>query len=59
MRWLLEYLTYGEQAAMEVLIQHFEPHLQNWGEFDRLLKEHQHNPKDESLAGKTAAQSLL
>ncbi|XP_020522820.1 auxin transport protein BIG [Amborella trichopoda] len=53
---ILPCLTYGEQAAMEVLIQHFEPHLQNWGEFDRLQKEHQDNPKDESLAEKAAAQ---
>ncbi|ERM94155.1 hypothetical protein AMTR_s00010p00167310 [Amborella trichopoda] len=59
MRWWLKYLIYGEQAAMEVLIQHFEPHLQNWGKFDRLQKEHQDNPKDKSLAEKTAAQSLL
>lgn len=47
---ILPYLTYGEPAAMEALIQHFSPYLQDWGEFDRLQKQHEDNPKDESLA---------
>ena len=53
---ILPYLTYGEPAAMEALIQHFSPYLQDWGEFDRLQKEHQDNPKDESLAQQAAKQ---
>ncbi|KAI8020121.1 Auxin transport protein BIG [Camellia lanceoleosa] len=47
---ILPYLTYGEPDAMEALIQHFDPYLQNWGEFDQLQTQHQDNPKDESLA---------
>ncbi|XXG55217.1 hypothetical protein AAC387_Pa03g2931 [Persea americana] len=53
---ILPYLTYGEPAAMEALIQHFDPYLQDWGEFDRLQKEHQENPKDENLAQQAAQQ---
>lgn len=45
---ILPYLTYGEPAAMEALIQHFEPYLQDWSEFDRLQKQQQDNPKDEA-----------
>ncbi|XP_047314774.1 auxin transport protein BIG [Impatiens glandulifera] len=33
---ILPYLTYGEPAAMETLIQHFDPYLQDWREFDKL-----------------------
>ncbi|KAJ4960273.1 hypothetical protein NE237_020183 [Protea cynaroides] len=33
---ILPYLTYGEPAAMEELIQHFNHCLQDWGEFDQL-----------------------
>lgn len=51
---ILPYLTYGEPAAMEALIQHFDICLHNWYEFDRLLKEHNDNPKDESLASQAA-----
>ncbi|XP_010261103.1 PREDICTED: auxin transport protein BIG isoform X2 [Nelumbo nucifera] len=47
---ILPYLTYGETAAMEALIQHFNPYLQDWGEFDRLQKQHHDNPKDEDMA---------
>lgn len=43
---ILPYLTYGEPAAMEVLVQHFEPYLQDWGEFDQFLKQFEGNPKD-------------
>ncbi|XP_021739381.1 auxin transport protein BIG-like [Chenopodium quinoa] len=47
---ILPYLTYGEPAAMEALVQHFDPYLQNWTEFDKLQKQHEDNPKDESIA---------
>lgn len=47
---ILPYLTYGEPAAMEALVQHFDPYLQDWGEFDRVQKQYQENPKDESIA---------
>ncbi|XP_042518404.1 auxin transport protein BIG isoform X2 [Macadamia integrifolia] len=53
---ILPYLTYGEPAAMEALIQHFNPYLQDWGEFDQLQKQHQDNPKDESIAQQAAKQ---
>lgn len=55
---ILPYLTYGEPAAMEALIQHFDPYLQDWGEFDRLQKEYQENPKDESVAQQAMRQRL-
>lgn len=47
---ILPYLTYGEPAAMEALIQHFSPYLQDWGAFDHLQKQHLDNPTDESIA---------
>ncbi|KAJ4833094.1 hypothetical protein Tsubulata_001074 [Turnera subulata] len=53
---ILPYLTYGEPAAMEALIQHFKPFLQDWREFDQLQKLHEENPKDESIAQKAAKQ---
>lgn len=53
---ILPYLTYGEPAAMEALIQHFNPYLQDWGEFDRLQKLHEDNPKDENIAQQAAKQ---
>ncbi|KAA8547874.1 hypothetical protein F0562_004303 [Nyssa sinensis] len=53
---ILPYLTYGEPAAMEALIQHFDPHLHDWGEFDRLQKQHQDNTKDECIAQQAAKQ---
>ncbi|XP_047958465.1 LOW QUALITY PROTEIN: auxin transport protein BIG [Salvia hispanica] len=55
---ILPYLTYGEPAAMEVLIQHFEPHLQNWSEFDQLQKQFEDNPKDEKIAQQAAKQKF-
>ncbi|KAF3783370.1 Auxin transport protein [Nymphaea thermarum] len=55
---ILPYLTYGEQAAMEALILHFLPYLQDWGEVDRLQKLHLDNPKDDSLAREAAEQRL-
>jgi E3 ubiquitin-protein ligase UBR4 len=51
---ILPYLTYGEPAAMEALVQHFDPYLQNWKEFDRLQSQHEENPKDESISLKAA-----
>ncbi|PIA63273.1 hypothetical protein AQUCO_00200948v1 [Aquilegia coerulea] len=53
---ILPYLTYGEQAAMEALIQHFYPYLQDWGKFDQLQKQHLDNPKDETIAQQAATQ---
>ncbi|KAF8389895.1 hypothetical protein HHK36_024413 [Tetracentron sinense] len=53
---ILPYLTYGEPAAMEALIQHFNPYLQAWDEFDRLQKQHQDNLKDENMAQQAVTQ---
>lgn len=53
---ILPYLTYGQPAAMEALIQHFDPYLQDWGEFDRIQRLHQDNPKDENIALQAAKQ---
>lgn len=53
---ILPYLTYGEPAAMEALVQFFDPYLQNWSEFDRLQKQHEDNAKDESISQQAAKQ---
>ncbi|XP_060191553.1 auxin transport protein BIG isoform X1 [Lycium barbarum] len=53
---ILPYLTYGEPAAMEALVQHFEPCLQNWPEFDRLQKLYEDNMKDETIAEQASKQ---
>ncbi|KAJ9147476.1 hypothetical protein P3X46_029633 [Hevea brasiliensis] len=53
---ILPYLTYGEPDAMEALIQHFNPYLQDWMDFDQLQKHHEDNPKDENIAQKAAEQ---
>ncbi|KAF9624456.1 hypothetical protein IFM89_011464 [Coptis chinensis] len=53
---ILPYLTYGEPAAMEALIQHFDPYLQDWGEFDQLQTQQQDNPKDETVGQQAAKQ---
>ncbi|KAL6863816.1 hypothetical protein ACP4OV_016719 [Aristida adscensionis] len=53
---ILPYLTYGEPAAMEALIQHFEPYLRDWTEFDRLQKQHEENPKDDTISRKASIQ---
>ncbi|XP_009785858.1 auxin transport protein BIG isoform X1 [Nicotiana sylvestris] len=53
---ILPYLTYGEPAAMEALVQHFEPCLQNWCEFDRLQKLYEDNMKDETIAQQASKQ---
>ncbi|XP_047051247.1 auxin transport protein BIG-like [Lolium rigidum] len=53
---ILPYLTYGEPAAMEVLVEHFEPYLRDWGEFDRLQKQHEENRKDDDLSQKASMQ---
>ena len=42
---IFPYLTYGEQATMEVLVDHFNPYLKDWDEFDELQKRHQENMK--------------
>lgn len=55
---ILPYLTYGEPAAMEVLIQHFDPYLQDWSEFDRLQKQYEDNIKDEKIAQLVAKQKF-
>ncbi|KAK4477539.1 hypothetical protein RD792_016768 [Penstemon davidsonii] len=55
---ILPYLTYGEPEAMEVLIQHFNPYLQDWSEFDRLQKQYEDNPKDEKIAQQAAKQKF-
>lgn len=55
---ILPYLTYGEPAAMEALIQHFDPYLQDWGELNRLLKQHEENPKDENIAQQAAKRTF-
>ncbi|KAK6913403.1 LOW QUALITY PROTEIN: E3 ubiquitin ligase UBR4, C-terminal [Dillenia turbinata] len=61
---ILPYLTYGEPAAMEALIQHFNPYLQDWNKFDQLQKQQvdqlqkqqEDNPKDENIALQAAKQ---
>ena len=53
---ILPYLTYGEPAAMEALIQHFSPYLQDWGAFDHLQKQHLNNPKDDNIGRQAAKQ---
>ncbi|XP_057436189.1 auxin transport protein BIG isoform X2 [Lotus japonicus] len=53
---ILPYLTYGEPAAMEALIQHFSPYLQDWRVFDDLQKQHLNNPKDDNIAQLAAKQ---
>ncbi|KAI3452175.1 hypothetical protein Pfo_008840 [Paulownia fortunei] len=55
---ILPYLTYGEPAAMEVLIRHFDPYLREWSEFDQLQKQHEDNPKDEKIAQQAAKQKF-
>ncbi|GLJ18302.1 hypothetical protein SUGI_0323850 [Cryptomeria japonica] len=53
---ILPYLTYGEQAAMEVLVEHFNPYLKDWIAFDDVQVRHQENVKDEGLAQQAAEQ---
>jgi len=53
---ILPYLTYGEPAAMDALIQHFSPYLQDWDAFDSLQKKHLDNPKDDNVAQLAAKQ---
>ncbi len=55
---ILPYLTYGEQVAMEVLVDHFLPYLQDWDTFDRLQKQHCENPKDDGLSHQSAEHQL-
>lgn len=56
---ILPYLTYGEPSAMEALILHFDPYLQDWSEFDRLQKQNQDNRKDEATAQQAAKQRFV
>ncbi|KAL5095744.1 hypothetical protein RYX36_000071 [Vicia faba] len=53
---ILPYLTYGEPAAMDALIQHFSPYLQDWDAFDSLQKQHLDNPNDDNIAQLAAKQ---
>lgn len=53
---ILPYLTYGEPAAMDALIQHFSPYLQDWDAFDNLQKKHLDNPNDDNIAQLAAKQ---
>lgn len=53
---ILPYLTYGEPAAMDALVHHFSPYLQDWGTFDHLQKQHLDNPKDDHIAQQAAKQ---
>ncbi|KAG6555165.1 hypothetical protein Mapa_003204 [Marchantia paleacea] len=55
---ILPYLTYGEESAMEVLVDHFLPYLQDWGGFDRLIKTHHESPKNELLAHQASTHQL-
>ncbi|CAN6167724.1 unnamed protein product [Urochloa humidicola] len=41
---------------MEALIQHFEPYLRDWTKFDQLQKQHEENPKDDSISQKALTQ---
>jgi E3 ubiquitin-protein ligase UBR4 len=49
---ILPFLTYGEQTAMEVLVNHFLPYLQDWDAFDGLQKLFCDNVKDEAIIQK-------
>lgn len=49
---ILPFLTYGEQTAMEVLVNHFLPYLQDWDAFDSLQKLYCENVKDEAVIRK-------
>lgn len=55
---ILPYLTYGEPSAMEALVLHFDPYLQNWTEFDRLQKQHEENPKDDNISQQAMEQKF-
>ncbi|KAK8717695.1 hypothetical protein V6N13_044953 [Hibiscus sabdariffa] len=47
---------YGGLEILLRMIQHFNPYLQDWGGFDQLQKQHQDNPKDETIALQAAKQ---
>lgn len=55
---ILPYLTYGEPAAMEALVQHFDPYLQNLREFDRLQKQSEEDPRDENVTQQASNQKF-
>jgi E3 ubiquitin-protein ligase UBR4 len=52
---ILPYLTYGEPSAMDALIQHFEPYLNDWSAFDRVQNEYD-NLKDENIGQQAVCQ---
>ncbi|XP_078439464.1 auxin transport protein (BIG) [Wolffia australiana] len=51
---ILPYLTYGEPAAMEALLQYFVPHLLDWPAFDRL-----EDSKEEEEEQRTAVENFV
>jgi E3 ubiquitin-protein ligase UBR4 len=55
---ILPYLTYGEPSAMDALIQHFEPYLNDWSGFDRVQNEYADNLKDENIGQQAVCQRL-
>lgn len=55
---ILPYLTYGEPAAMEALVQHFNPYLQNLCDFDRLQKQSEEDPSNENVAQQASNQKF-
>lgn len=55
---ILPYLTYGEQAAMELLVKHFDPYLHDWSGFDQLMKNHNEKASDERLAKQATEHQL-
>lgn len=53
---ILPYLTYGEPSAMDALIQHFEPYLNDWSGFDRVQNEYADNPEDKNTGQQALCQ---
>lgn len=49
---ILPFLTYGEQTAMEVLVNHFLPSLMDWDSFDSLQKLYCENTKNDRVMQK-------
>ncbi|MCO5564796.1 hypothetical protein L7F22_018464 [Adiantum nelumboides] len=55
---ILPYLTYGEQTAMELLVEYFDPYLHDWSSFDYLIKTHNEKINNGDLP-QQATQQLL
>ncbi|KAH7416528.1 hypothetical protein KP509_14G095600 [Ceratopteris richardii] len=55
---ILPYLTYGEQEAMGLLIEHFDPYLHDWSGFDHLMKSCIENPSDVVLSQEATQHQL-